>query len=94
MVPLPDLACAIDDTAPAFAVVEAPAAEPFLSPARGLMYSLSSLAPSSQVMRSRRSMKPRFWTLPFAAAAASSSFSLVAEALYSGMATSRLSQAK
>lgn len=63
-VPLPDLpivppmagACAPLD-ANAAAALEA---TPSLSPASGLMYSLSSLAPSSHVIRSNRSTKAKF----------------------------------
>lgn len=99
MVPLPALACAAVDTAPdlvagAVPAAAAAAAAASASPATGLMYSLSSLAASSQVIRSSRSMKPRFCTLPVDPAAASCSLSVVAEALYSGMASSRFSQAK
>lgn len=92
--PLPDLDCAAVDAAPGLDAGAAPAPAPSASPTKGLMYSLSSLAPSSQVIRSRRSMKPKFCTLPEDPAAASWSLSVVAEALYSGMASSRFSQAK
>lgn len=90
-VPLPDLVAAAVDVVPAVAAGTAPADS--ASP-RGLIYSLSSLAPSSHVIRSRRSMKPRFCTFPAEPALASCSLSVVAEALYSGMASSRFSQAK
>lgn len=94
IVPLPDLACAAKAAAPVFEDGAAPAAVALASPARGLMYSLSSLAPSSQVIRSSLSINPKFCTLPLDPFAARSSLSVVAEALYSGIASSRLSQAK
>lgn len=85
----PDAIGAALSEAPA-AAAPVPAAAS-LSPGSGLMNSLSSWAPSRKVNRTRRSTKANMCT---AAAPAISSLSLVATALYSGIAKSRFSQAK
>lgn len=92
--PLPDLPI-VPPIAGAAAPFDARAAAaldaaPSLSPASGLMYSLSSLEPSSHAISSTRSKYAGLCTFP----STNSSSNCDTAALYSGMGTSRFNHRK
>lgn len=89
--PFPDLPVAAAEEVAPLGARGAAEVETSLSPAKNLMYSVCSLAPSNQVIRSNRSTKRRLRTWPLSP---SSSLSCATDALYSGIAFSRFSQAK
>lgn len=64
------------------------------SPSSGFIYSLSSDAPSNQVIKSSRSTKTRFNTCSLFPFCFSASFNTCADSIYSGIATSFFCHAK